>query len=220
MAHGDWCRTRTYPTRCRICRADVFYFSCTCGSKVFFDSLGSPWPLHRCGDHIDYDGLVNFMGKEALARGLETSMSAPGWLIEGAYERRIVRAARQPRKRRKVRERQILRQDTYGGLKTEETGFVREFTPEVDLHGRLGVPQTAAGAAVLGELGRASFAQITIQTAALGDEDDFSYTFFVEAARVASLSIQMGGLVQCRLRGVDILGRSAVWICDEIEVVG
>lgn len=27
---------------------DVFYFSYGHGSKVFFDELGSPWPVHDC----------------------------------------------------------------------------------------------------------------------------------------------------------------------------
>ena len=44
--HGATCRTRMFPTRCPDCAESVFYFDCTCGSKVFFDSPGDPWPLH------------------------------------------------------------------------------------------------------------------------------------------------------------------------------
>lgn len=48
--YGD-CVSKTFPIRCKICGKEVFYYSCTCGSKVFFDELGPPWPKHNCGSH-------------------------------------------------------------------------------------------------------------------------------------------------------------------------
>ena len=42
---------KTYPTRCKYCQKRVFYFSCDHGSKVFFDKLGHPWPVHRCPEY-------------------------------------------------------------------------------------------------------------------------------------------------------------------------
>ena len=48
--HGPHiCASTTYPTTCRGCLQDVFYFSCAHGSKVFFDELGEDWPVHECG---------------------------------------------------------------------------------------------------------------------------------------------------------------------------
>ena len=48
--HGPWCGAVTWKTKCPRpgCRADVYFFRCNCGSKVFFDSLGAPWPIHDC----------------------------------------------------------------------------------------------------------------------------------------------------------------------------
>ena len=51
LRHGPRCNARTYPTTCRRCRSRVFYFSCDCGSLVFFDNLGPRWSGHNCG-HI------------------------------------------------------------------------------------------------------------------------------------------------------------------------
>ena len=48
VSHGDWCNARTCPSKCKACKAAVFYFSCDCGSKVFFDQLGGRWPEHIC----------------------------------------------------------------------------------------------------------------------------------------------------------------------------
>ena len=46
--HGAWCNSVTWRTKCRYCREPVFFFQCDCGSGVFFDQLGPPWPLHDC----------------------------------------------------------------------------------------------------------------------------------------------------------------------------
>lgn len=46
--HGSWCQAKTHPTRCPSCKRQVFYFSCSCGSRVFFEKLGEPWPKHFC----------------------------------------------------------------------------------------------------------------------------------------------------------------------------
>lgn len=47
-SHGPQCDTRTYPTRCRYCETAVFFFQCSCGSRMLFDDLGEPWPRHDC----------------------------------------------------------------------------------------------------------------------------------------------------------------------------
>lgn len=36
------------PQICPSCRKAVFFYSNEHGSKVYFDSLGEPWPKHRC----------------------------------------------------------------------------------------------------------------------------------------------------------------------------
>jgi hypothetical protein len=53
-----------FPTRCPDCSAAVFYFDCSCGSKVFFDFPGDPWPVHseKCFPYLvrklrDVEGL-------------------------------------------------------------------------------------------------------------------------------------------------------------------
>ena len=48
MAHREWCNKKTHQTTCKYCRKKVYYFSCDCGSKVFFDKLGGYLPKHNC----------------------------------------------------------------------------------------------------------------------------------------------------------------------------
>ncbi len=42
---------------CPVCGAPVFFFSNENGSKVFFDSIGPPWPKHPCTDVV-FQGLI------------------------------------------------------------------------------------------------------------------------------------------------------------------
>lgn len=41
---------------CPVCSARVFFFHNSFGSRVFFDSLGPPWPKHPCMDGPDRIG--------------------------------------------------------------------------------------------------------------------------------------------------------------------
>ena len=223
-SHGPECGTRTYPTRCRYCESAVFYFECSCGSQVLFDELGKrgePWPRHDCkllplGRKIE--AADRRVGREATERYLADQMMAIR--IDAGYADRIREAyreaGRRPR-RPKPAPREIFREDPYAGGTTAETGFVRELLPEVDVYRKHGTPRTPIGAASLGELASGAYAQITIHTGALGDEDDFSFTFLIARRMLAEAGVRKGDLVRCRLRGAPILRREPVWVCDGIE---
>lgn len=56
-----WQRAASYTipnARCRDCRAHVFFYQSPHGGKVYFDSLGPPWPKHSCGDAHSPSGAV------------------------------------------------------------------------------------------------------------------------------------------------------------------
>jgi hypothetical protein len=44
---GSW-DSFTHPTKCRDCGGRCYFYQNQNGSKVFFDSLGPPWPKHFC----------------------------------------------------------------------------------------------------------------------------------------------------------------------------
>jgi hypothetical protein len=59
LADGfDWSRSRAATldsyvnpnARCPVCGADVFFYRSPYDGRVFFDSLGPPWPKHPCTD--------------------------------------------------------------------------------------------------------------------------------------------------------------------------
>lgn len=208
--HGAWCNSRTYPTRCRYCGEDVFFFSCSCGSKVFFDSLGPPWPLHDCLERKRAE-----FGTENVERAMAIGMMLPGIKrtvrIEKTYSDKVTQSRpRQP---------QIMRMDAYANAGTQEQGVVREYKPEVDLFKKFSIEIGTIGAASLRSLGTGKFAQITIHTGGIAGEDNPSFTFFASHKILQRKSIVTGDLIQCNLRGVEVLGNGVIWVCDKIEML-
>ncbi len=224
-SHGPWCSTQTYPTRCVVCGDDVFHFRCTCGSSVLFDHLGDPWPIHR-DDSLPYQRKLEIVaakigGKDAAARYLETQMmtgtvdAASGRRVEPTWWREVKPPPHPPLPDEPARE--IVRMDPYAGAAEDVMGVVRDLFRDVDVYRRLGLPETSVSAAALDELGEGRFAQITVHNTAIGEPDIESYTFFIRARRIAGLGVRRGHLVHCSLRGVSVVERDPVWLCDDIE---
>lgn len=47
--HGPRCRpVFSRPARCQTCDGFVYYWGCTCGSRVLFDVVCETWSKHRC----------------------------------------------------------------------------------------------------------------------------------------------------------------------------
>lgn len=209
--HGWWCNARTYPTRCKYCGERVFFFTCDCGSKVFFDELGWPWPEHHC---LQY--LITQYGKEFIERAMAAQIMLPG---RSATDHRIA-----PDYARAVGEHQtrpappcIVRCNPEAGQVVCDIGTIRELIPQVDVFRKMRVARSAFGIQLLGPLGRDAVGQVTIHTGDLAHEDAKSFTCFVSGELLASLGVSRGDVVSFQLRALSIPGRQAVWLCEWLE---
>ncbi len=76
--HSKWtCGAKTIPMRCKDCGLPVYFFSCSCGCRVLFDSLGPVWELHDC------ESAIQRQEREELAAWSEC-------LIRERYPDRVV----------------------------------------------------------------------------------------------------------------------------------
>ncbi len=49
--HKPGCETVFFrPARCLNCNQIVYFWGCSCGSRVLFDATDKPWPKHRCAN--------------------------------------------------------------------------------------------------------------------------------------------------------------------------
>jgi len=209
--HGIWCNTRTYPTRCRYCGEAVFFFSCSCGCKVFFDALGSPWPEHNCMERwiaeLGSDTFGQLMAWRMMQPGVSVGMTiAPeqGARLNG---RAASLAALPP-----------MECEPRAGDESDETGVVLEVCPVINLAKQLKIPvDTPMGNALFRALGTTEVGRITIQTGSLEEDENWLFVMYVPRSLMQKQSIVQGDLIRCKLRAVGVLGLPHVWFCDDIS---
>ncbi|WP_322489607.1 hypothetical protein [Chloroflexus sp.] len=211
-SHGPRCNSRTWPTFCQYCGQRVFYFTCDCGCKVFFDELGAPWPKHQCLGYLH--SLIETYGREVIERGMAVMMMTPGidrtytTQVQQAYEREVWQPA--PKK-------DIIRRDPVHDAREDVVGIVRELIDGVNVFKLLGTSDNWFSLAILGSLAKAECVQITIHTGALASADNYSFTFLVDKQLLMQQSIVKGALIRCQLRSLVVPGWKPIWICDRVR---
>lgn len=241
--HGPDCETRTWPTDCGICGQPVFYFSCTCGSGVFFDALGPPWPRHRDagdadGDPADWpDWLASVQlsvaddgSVTAALPDLGVSIVRPGNSPPANANTGTDTPPSSSRSRGKGRWRNrprrpdpIVAVPPDWSATREFTGTLNEIIPIIKLTA-LGYaddgPMAAAMAkAILEHRWADQFGRITIYTPRQGTEQMESYTALIPAHLISGRRIRRGIRVAVKLTGLDVSDRRRDWYCDDFRVV-
>jgi hypothetical protein len=197
--HGRWCGAKTFPTVCRYCLSSVFYFECDCGCKVFFDDLGSPWPLHRCPEYLD---------ASADPVGIEREYAST---VATNYQRQIERPEAHA----------IVRCDPNNKAPVEDLGIIREVIPEIDIAAKCGIIRSdSVGMGFLGKLATGMYGQITIHAGDLSTEDTKSYTFYIESRLIQKLGLARRQLVFVRLAVMTLPTKQGdirfAWVCNDI----
>lgn len=214
-AHGIWCGAKTYPTRCRYCHEQVFYFECRCGSKVFFSELGGSWPEHRC-----LQLLIHRHGKEFVERGMAAQMMQhPASRLVNRVERRYVESVRQQYERRRGAERWTRRIEASAGAQIRDRAVIREAIRTVDVYAKTDVsPFSSLARQFLGVLRSDDFGQITLYVGDLAYGDPQSYTCFIKTELLDKLRIERGDLVRFFARAIRVGSDKNFWLCSEIDV--
>lgn len=189
----------------------MFYFTCDCGCKVFFDELGAPWPKHQCRGYLN--SLIETYGREVIERGMAVMMMTPG--IERSDEIQVQQAHKQDVQQ--PASKNIIRRDPVHGAREDVVGIVRELIDGVNVFKRLGASDRPFSRAILGPLAKTQCVQITIHTGALASTDNHSYTFLVDKQLLMQQSIVKGALIRCQLRSLVVPGWTPIWICDRVR---
>ena len=219
--HGLGCHTRTFPTKCRHCGDDVFFFSCSCGSRVFFDELGPPWPVHDCKfSRSDQrwalgrtrtkrgDGSVRVEISDGVTATRPAERPRQIWNIHSSVVEAEERNARS-------REDDPIEMVPPGAERTTDViGVIREIDHHVDAYQRLDVPPTPIGKALLNVLGSGRWGRMTIHVL---DAKIYSYTVWVPASALAQ-GMTRGVTVSAQLERLDIARIAREWVCTELRL--
>jgi hypothetical protein len=69
---------------CPVCKASVYFYANSNGSRVFFDELGPPWPKHPCTDRPNVAARVAVHGARPERRkiGLIKEIVGHAWVLD------------------------------------------------------------------------------------------------------------------------------------------
>ena len=218
--HGLWCNTRIWKTKCPHCEALTFFFQCDCGSKVFFDELGSSWPIHDC----DTSWAKNLIRTRDSSDGITVEI-AEGITVHRPPEQfsvdpSIVSKARHHRKQ--------PNQDPIIAIKPEDNseeitvvGILRERQVEVDVLKSLKLPVASSMvSAFLGPLAKGKWGKVTLHEPLPRENIHHSYTFWVASKRMSEAKYSRGVTVKAKISPLVIPHMGAVWRCEHYEVLG
>ena len=236
--HGPDCETRTWPTGCPTCGQQVFYFSCTCGSGVFFDALGPPWPIHRDAGDADTGGdawpdwlnnvqlsVADDGSVVAQLPDLGVSIVRPGDAAAAGAAAPAARSRRRRNRRpRRPRTDPIVAVPPDLSATREFTGTLNEIIPIINLtalgYADDGPMAAALAKAMLGRRWADRFGRITVYTRQPGAEQQESYTALIPAGLISDRrSVKRGIAVAVKLTGIDVSDRRRDWYCDDFRVV-
>lgn len=214
--HGSWCNSVTWPTKCPSCHEKVFFFRCDCGSGVFFDQLGPPWPIHDC-DLSWARGRRRWQDDSGgtvveIASGITLRRAPP----EGSIDQTVVSRGR----------RQAERPDPIVAIKpgkAEEVsveGRLRHLQIEVDVALSLKLPETSMASGFLGRLATGRWGKITIHSQSPREDVLNSYTAWVPSAALSEARSSEGVTVAVKMSSHCIPGVGNFWICSDYEVLG
>lgn len=203
--------------KCQFCNEKVYFFSCTCGSKVFFDLPYYPWHPHerRC-----YRYLIWYLQEIENTPILEIRS-----LIERYSEETGIEVSRDVRDYLSHIERQqsslkprIINVEP----KNEELvilGLVVSVNLQVNFFKRLQLSDNPFGRALLGKLLSLSCVEVKIRQETKEANCFNDYSVFVPTRLYNEEPFRQNSRVFVVIKPYEIVGRGEIWLCSELRVV-
>ena len=211
LIHGRWCNAKTIPMTCRYCGSDVFYFSCNCGCKVFFDELGDPWPRHYCEEYVS--SLSNSTQSTILIKNTfswELVNNDNQILLENEYEKTII-INKDKNKNKNI---SIEKIDPIDNETIEIIGIISEIIPEININKKFNIVSHTIGTLLLKKFDNKHYSQFTVHSLNIADRNKKSYTFLVNRNNVKN--ILKGDNVGVVITG-NIINNQKYWLCNIID---
>jgi len=218
--HGPWCNARTWPTTCRECAEPVFFFTCRCGSGVFFDELGHPWPIHHCfmkwGRSLPHTRRADSTRVVQIGEGITARRPPEDFSIAPA----IIHVAKTLREKPDDHPIEAIR--AYKNSKARTiTGVLREKTVEENIFKEFDIdPSKPLATAPLGSLATQPVGRITIHTLQVSPVVLHSYTIWLPREWISQAGNMIGVTVRADIAPVSALNRETVWHATRYEVLG
>ncbi len=221
--HGPDCETRTFKTQCRLCHQTVFFFSCSCQSAVFFDSLGHPWPEHDCTRFERLYGDLRTQGHSAedaqyqiLVDARRYGRTIPSHVAESMERDVTIEKARKssPKSPRKALLKEVLPDEP-----REFPGRVVGIDRNINMPKHFGLASKPISLKFLGPLGRGRWCGIRVRHDEQAGQAIVPIIYaFIPEGEASSLAIREGHKVLVSVKPYAPPGKDPVWIITETTV--
>lgn len=217
--HGKWCGARTYPMTCRYCGTKIFYFSCEHGSKVFFEELGQPWPLHYC-PNLPQETFSTTPPDDSYnptiiaANMMRPKREHPSLNVEPGF---IVKMREHLDLDRKNRRGEVDMEPP-PKKSHEDLGHIKDFAERVDIFQQLKIDKNNAMAhAFLGELAEQEIARIVLVVDDPEQDDLERYSCYIPTKLLKSAGVIRGDVVNFKIKPISVPGKGVYWLCVQLE---
>lgn len=211
MIHGSWCNAKTYKLRCKYCGKMIYYFSCDCGSKVFFDELGFPWPIHNCIEFRQAKQKELFLTALKTLNLNDLFFQGVKCEIDDDYSEQLFRH------KLKIKEEFHTVRANPELITINEIGYLRELTTSVDLFKIFKEEKTEINLQTLKGLKKLNLSKITINSGDLHKGDIQSYTGYIDKNLIKG--IKKGDLLEFQVQGKKIFFQEIIWFFNWIDTV-
>ena len=214
--HKLSCYTKAFRTECPDCKDSVWFFSCTCGSKVYFDDLGWPWNPHHCK-------------KYAIREAIEMIRNFERYTDEEIYQ--VIEAYRKKHSKEITDEIWEILEYELGKRRYKFTvkeigcdpsidmlsGQVLEINTRINLYKRFGLKESSVFAkGLLGKLSNAEYDEITIRENPNKDNQSRQYKAFIKHTLAKKNNLKKGDKILALVSVINITS-TFIWEIADIK---
>lgn len=215
--HKSSCLTRAFSTKCRYCGEEVFFFFCTCGTKLLFESLGPPWPIHNCMSEVEdiIDEIKNAYGTvdQAVLNRLRILSKDRGKEIDEGTLKRIdeylSKTSKQP----------IKKLISPSISKVLVIGKIKAINHNINFFKKFNIQNTVIGNKLLGDFGRESFVELNIRTTANQENIIEEYEVVLPESLFRKLGIRASDKIAVEISVGFIAAVNQIWAVEYIEKI-
>lgn len=215
--HRPDCETMIWRTTCPDCLDKVYFFSCSCGSKVYFDLNRPPWDPHadRCIPYLvrTLRDVSGYSAAQILA-AVDQRARQLGQPIPPDIERQLIDLSQRARPGLFIH--RVLPEDDQITI----AGRVIEINRQVNFFKRFGLAENHISRALLGQLAKEPHVELTVRSEAEpGTIDCHQATFFYPKKLFARTYFGQHSMVWVVLTPHPVTGQDPVWLAETVDVM-
>jgi hypothetical protein len=209
--HREGCHTMIWRTNCPDCNRPVWFFSCSCGSKVFFETKGYPWNLHADNCPIYNIRLMLESGTSAgqIRKLLESQALHQNVKIPPLVEDFLSKygAVRKP----------ILKEVLPDDEPMSIQGIVKSVNL-INLYKRLNLIENQIIRKMMGKFASEEYFEVIVQEKPSVKQSTILYwRFLIPTALVKGYGFQLGLTIDANLQAQQVFEDAVFWVATHID---